>query len=469
MRELGWRGEAFVVRLDKAKDPSDLYLQNPVEFVVSLTEALSRAEPIHIGVNFTGNVTPSVTQPAPDEPLTRGLADVVSKPLSWLWEPRIPRGKATMLEGDPGQAKSWIALAITAATTLGSVLPDGMPTDPSNVLLLTAEDDLADTVRPRLDAMGADVSRVFAIEAPIVFDDAGLFHLDAAIAEHKAALVIIDPLVAYMGAGVDIHRANATRAVMAKLAEIASRHNCAMLLIRHLSKGGTDRIIYRGLGSIDFTAACRSVLLAGSDPGEPGKRALVHIKCNVAALADSIGYKIENGAFFWTGKSDLNAHRILAARAGSNDKAALDNAEELLRGVLSEGPLASDDVKRQAKAAGIAERTLWRAKSSLGVKARKAPGLGGGWTWSMSVDGRSAADESEACHEQHPGSLGTLRSNGDSKLTYVQGLDKGGQPCQPDVHDSLPASFDGIPCEECEIREAEGLARCQKHRAGITP
>src|SRR5262249_46206155 len=177
--------------------------------------------------------------------------------------------------------KSWLMCAIATAIASGSGLPGMAQTEPRNVLMLSAEDGLGDTIRPRLDGMKADVSRIAALNEAIVFDDAGLLKVKAAIINSRQpALVIIDPLVAYLGAGVDLHRANETRVVMAALARIAEEYACAILAIRHLRKGSADRAIYRGIGSIDFVAAARSMLFVGEDPDKPNHRALVHCKSN---------------------------------------------------------------------------------------------------------------------------------------------------------------------------------------------
>src|SRR5205085_12252403 len=149
------------------------------------------------------------------------MADVATEFVRWLWHPYIPLGKITILEGDPGLGKSWLTCAIAAAVSCGRGLPGTDSFEPGNVLMLSAEDGLADTLRPRLDAVGADVSRVFALAEPITFDTPGLIRLEAAIIEHKPSLVIIDPLFAFTGAKTDIHRANECRAISAPLAAIA--------------------------------------------------------------------------------------------------------------------------------------------------------------------------------------------------------------------------------------------------------
>jgi hypothetical protein len=310
------------------------------------------------------------------DPATSNKAplDVVSmetvspEQVDWLWYPYIPLGKITVAEGDPGLGKTTCALAIATAVSLGRGLPNAPTVDPRTVLLLSAEDGLADTIRPRLDAMGADCARIKAVRTPFTFDSDGLDRLRPVITRYQPALVIIDPLVAYIGANVDMHRANETREVMAALAEIANHSGCAILLIRHLTKGSREKSIYRGIGSIDITAAARSVLLIGADAHDRTKRAVVQVKCNLAPMGPAVGYTLDDGQFLWTGVSDLTAQRILADESDS-DGATQAEAERFLLEALQGGPQSSSHIQRDARAQGISDRTLQRARRALGVKA----------------------------------------------------------------------------------------------------
>ena len=184
-----------------------------------------------------------------------------------------------------------------------------------------------------LDNIGGDCSRVVALTGYVGYDDDGLETelpvtmksisvLERALAEHKPALVVIDPLQAFLGAGVDMHRSNETRPVLAGVASLAEKHGCAVLLIRHLGKSQADRAIYRGLGSIDFTAAARSVLLAGQDPNDPAKRALIHTKSSLAETGASIGYELRDGQFLWAGISELTAGQVLAPDQAEGETSA---------------------------------------------------------------------------------------------------------------------------------------------------
>src|SRR5262245_7622464 len=325
-------------------------------------------------------------------PLTvRRLADVQAEKIEWLWKPYIAIGKITVIEGDPGLGKSWLTCAIATAVAAGKGLPETQPSEPANILICSAEDGLEDTIRPRLDAFGADVTRIYAVESPFILDEEGILLLEEQIAIHKPKVVIIDPLVAYFGGAVDLHRANETREIMARLALVARKFRCAIIVVRHLAKGGASKAIYRGIGSIDITAASRSVLLVGADPNYPNKRGIVQIKNNLEKFGPALGYEIEDGKFYWTGQSDLTAEAILSFSVGyegKEEKNARNDAEEFLLEVLSGGPIPAKDVVLEASKAGIPKATLDRAKARVGVKSRKSGGRFGGdptWYWEMPI------------------------------------------------------------------------------------
>jgi hypothetical protein len=351
---------------------------------------------------------------AEDEPLPVStpaivqLSDVEPEEVEWLWEPFIPRGKLTIMEGDPGCGKTFVALALATALSLGHGLPwvEGMPPPPDEpefgpTVYMSAEDGLADTICPRLDRMDADRGLIYAIEGqkqrdPVTGKErlvgitlADVDVLDAALDKIRPALLVLDPLQAYLGARVDFHRANEVRPLLSNLGVLAAKHRCAVLILRHLAKSGSARSIYRGLGSIDFIAAARSVLLVGRPVDDPVARAIVHQKCSVGPLGPSIGFNIRDGGDFgWTGASSMTASDLLAAEDAEGDAPARDEAEEFLREILAHGEKKpSKDVLAEARAAGISERTLRRAKQRLGVKASRVGSLNargkGLWLWAM--------------------------------------------------------------------------------------
>jgi hypothetical protein len=310
----------------------------------------------------------SETDAEPEE--LRRLDEIEVKEVEWLWYPYLPLGKLTMLEGDPGEGKSWISLAIATRITLGDI------GGPANILIASSEDDFDDTIRPRLEELGANLGLIFAIEEAFTLgskkglNDGAFKLLKKHLREKEPSLVIIDPLTAYLGSGIDMHRQNETRPVMARLAGLAREYKCAILLIRHINKGGSTKAIYRGMGSIDFTASARSVLLAGHVDHEDGsmERALVHIKSNLAPLGPPIGYVLGH-PFQWT-DSTLTANEILNQPIGGGKKA--DEAKALIRDLLADREaMPAKEIFAAAKEAGISERTMKDAKKMLHVKSAK--------------------------------------------------------------------------------------------------
>jgi putative DNA primase/helicase len=342
----------------------------------------------------------------------RRMSEVACERVEFLWYPYIPLRKLTLLEGDPGQGKSWLTAALAAAGSRGGALPGaagrrgrggaagrgvrGAAGAPGaggageararfRTLFLTGEDGLGDTLRPRLERLGADCAQIIAHDRPVslvVPDDVA--ELERALEEHRPRLVVLDPIVAFLGARTDIYRANEVRAVLAPLGRLAERFDCAIVAVRHLNKVKGGRCIYAGQGSIDFAAAARSVLLAGCAADDAGERALVHIKSNLAPLGRACGYRIERGRFGWTGESSLCAADLLAAEPGAGDRGAREEARLFLRTALGGAARPAREVVAAAREAGIAERTLKRAKQKEGVVAlRRGFGEGSVWVWRL--------------------------------------------------------------------------------------
>lgn len=387
-------------------------------------DAGGTVEELHRLVESASSEPPQQTDAEPLKVVC--MANVEAQAVRWLWQPYIALGKLTFLEGEPGVGKSTLTCAIAAAVTNGRGFPGLEPFEPGNVLMLSAEDGLADTLRPRLDMVGADTSRVMALDEPLTFDRFGLLRLEAAIIEYQSRLVIIDPLFAYTGAKADIHRANECRAISDPLSKIADRNGCALLAVRHLSKSrGGGHALNAGIGSIDFAAAARSVLLVGQDPDEPTKRAMVQTKNNLALPGEAVGYKIEGGRFYWTGASTLTAKHILALPSDDEERGTLAEAKDFLLTALSSGPRDNKAIKDEAKQAGISERTLLRAKAELKIKSEKV-GMPGShyqkWVWKLPDEGCQA--EAEECQSSNAGSL---RTNDTSKDSYASDLAEGCQ------------------------------------------
>jgi hypothetical protein len=266
-------------------------------------------------------------------------------------------------------------------------------------LFLAAEDGVPDTLRPRLAALGADCRAIFACDEPLsLAGAAGLASLAQMVEAYGPRLVVIDPLVAFLGGATDMYRANEVRSVLAPLVRLAEVHRCAILAVRHLNKAKLGRAIYSGQGSIDFTAAARSVLLAGSSAEDGERHALIHIKSNLAACGAAVGYRLVP-AFCWEGASALTADDLLAPAAAADEISAEDEAQSFLCSVLAGGePLPARLVFAMARDAGVAARTLKRAKRKAGVRTVRR-GFGAGSTWLWSLAGAGAGADGEACEE----------------------------------------------------------------------
>jgi hypothetical protein len=313
------------------------------------------------------------------------MADVSPVAVDWVWESRIPLGNLTMLDGDPGVGKSTICATLAANVSNGaSGFRQG------SILWLSAEDDPGNATKPRLLAAGANCQKIFVVPEPFDFDADGIERLRTLIEEHKPLFVIIDPVSAYMGE-TDTNADNKVRKVLSPLKEIAAEFGIAILCVRHLTKGGRDKAIYRGSGSIAFTGAARSVLLAGQSTKDKSQSALVHIKCNVGKMANPLGYRletctiagIETARLKWTGESEVQAEDILGSEfnAVADKSSAVDEAEEFLRRELSGGPRPQKETEREAKKWNISSAALRRAKGRLDVESEKNGR--GNWMWSL--------------------------------------------------------------------------------------
>ena len=320
------------------------------------------------------------------------IADIQPTEVEWLWKPYIPLGKLTLFDGDPGVGKSWASCALVAAVTRGTGLPGVMDTEPRNVLMLSAEDGLGDTIRPRLEALGARLDCVTARNQSMTFDRQGMHQLEAQVEKVRPALIVVDPLFAFFGGEKDIYRDNEVRTVTNPLAKLAETHGCAIIAVRHLTKR-QQKAIYAGGGSMALMGAARSALLFGHDAHSTQKLGFVHAKSNLAKKGGAIGYKIEStpderGRFEWTGDSDLTEENILAMPdcRGKSEQGASTEAEDFLRDVLLAGEVPANEIFRQAEHAGIAGITLRRAKRALNVSARRVSegnSGGGGWVWEL--------------------------------------------------------------------------------------
>ena len=317
----------------------------------------------------------------------RLLSDVQPRVVEWLWEPYIPLRAITILTGDPGAGKSFIALAIASRLSLLG----------RSTVYLTVENSPEYTLRPRLDSLGGDPSQIFLLEGV----DAGhgevrgvqlqdIAIIERTIAEHAARFVVVDPIQSYLGAHVDAHRANETRPIMDALVRLAERTEVTLLIVRHGSKNGSGRAIYKGQGSIDLTGAARSELMAGETLDR--QKAMVHIKSNVGPFGSAQGYEIAStnpagtivaaGYFRWTGECEVCSTDLMQAEKRDT---ARDEAKDFLRTLLTPGPRLAEECIEEGEQAGISKATLRRVKSDLRVRSSRLT-VPGPWHWSLPGD-----------------------------------------------------------------------------------
>ena len=329
--------------------------------------------------------------------------------IEWLLYPFIPYGKVTIIQGDPGEGKTTMVLQIIAKLTRGEpIFPvtdttmkikekrsdevdsgnDGLDGEdnmqeqssmsPVHVIYQTAEDGLGDTIKPRLLAAGADCSKVMVIDdsdQPLTMADV---RLEKAIVQTKARMVVLDPIQGFLGADVDMHRANEIRPLMKRIAVLSEKYRCAVILIGHMNKNSNGKSSYRGLGSIDFQAAARSVLIVGRVKDEQEVRVVCHTKSSLAPEGTSIAFRLDkNNGFEWIGEYDISADELLNGD-GRGQKSR--KAKEFLLEILANGGMTQKKIAEEAEARGIKSKTLWNAKRELEIDSVKR---GKQWYWML--------------------------------------------------------------------------------------
>lgn len=330
------------------------------------------------------------------------MESVKVEQIEWLLYPFIPFGKVTIIQGDPGEGKTTMVLQIIAKLTRGEpillnkksqkeaqqdseenlkqeVLSQDNPIQPVNVIYQTAEDGLGDTIKPRLLAAGADCSRVLVIddrEQPLTMLDV---RLEEAIMQTKARMVVLDPIQGFLGTDVDMHRANEIRPLMKRVAVLAEKYHCAIILIGHMNKNSNGKSSYRGLGSIDFQAAARSVLIVGRLKDEPETRVMCHVKSSLAPEGKSVAFRLDKETGFqWIGEYDISADDLLSGDARGKKSRI---AKEFLLDILADGGMAQKKIEEEASKQGIKKKTLRNAKQELEIDSVKR---GNQWFWILS-------------------------------------------------------------------------------------
>jgi len=343
--------------------------------------------------------TPSTPTPADKgtaQPLTN-FKDVQAKSLQWLWPGFIPLAKLAMLDGDPGLGKSTLLLDLAARVSRGGEMPDGTQGVSGNVIILSAEDDPEDTIKPRLESAQAQLERIYLLAA--VGEQNGarpvqiprdLSRLDDLVREHDARLLILDPMMAFL-AGVDANRDQDIRRVLFELANIATRRQCAVICVRHLNKGDSAKAIYRGASSIALIGHARTGLLVAQDPDDDTHRVLAVAKCNIAAKPPALRFVLEQqgptARIAWRGPCPYQADRLVARPPTEERRQSLKQTrdaelrcQEFLLDMLKWGATPVKDAKQDCTDAGFSLRTIERAIHNLGVVLKRSYGVN---KWSL--------------------------------------------------------------------------------------
>ena len=292
------------------------------------------------------------------------MDDIQTSPVRWLWYPYIPYGKITLIQGDPGDGKTTFALAVVALLTNGKPMPETTEAkSPETVIFQTAEDGLADTIKPRLVEIGADCSRVVVIdesEQPLSFSDG---RIEQAIVKTKAKMIILDPLQAYLGIDVDMHRANEIRPIFKALAGVTERTECVVLVIGHMNKATShSKGLYRGLGSIDIAASVRSILFIGRDKAQENMRVMAPIKSSLAPEGGPIAFQLDADGFRWVGVYEISLDDLLKSKHTEGESTKEAQAVSLILEMLRDGELPCNEIYARLAEHGIGRRTAENAR-----------------------------------------------------------------------------------------------------------
>src|SRR5215217_7378050 len=354
-----------------------------------------------------------VEEPRPEN-LGKLLSSVEPEEVEWLWPSWLALGKLALVDGDPGLGKSAITLDLTARVSAGKGFPDGATCEAAGVVLLSAEDGLADKIRPRFDAAGAEVERVLSLAT--VPDENGHDRLlsipedipliEKGIRRVGARLVVVDPLMAFLSGETNSNRDQDVRRALAPLAGLAERTGACVLVVRHLNKAAANNPLYRGGGSIGIIGAARMAFVVGKDPQDENRRVVASTKNNLARLPKSMMFTLEeaeSGSVMvnWLGESGVSAHQLLATPREEEQSDARSEAVEFLNDILASGPVPARLVEEEAEEAGISERTLARGKKVVGVityREGETGGRGKGqWLWKLSMV--DLVEDDKGCHE----------------------------------------------------------------------
>jgi hypothetical protein len=404
------------------------------------------------------------------------LSEVEAEQVSWLWTGRIPLGKLTVLDGDPGRGKSALLTDAAARVSVGLPWPDGSPCEASGVVILSAEDGLADTIRPRLDAAGGDPAKVLSLTS-VPNGDGGemlislpedLNRLRRGIERMDARLVIVDPLMAFLSGDVNSYKDQDVRRALTPFAKLAEETGTAVVVVRHMNKAIGGSALYRGGGSIGIVGAARSAFVVGQDPDDENWRVLAPVKGNLAKPPSSLRFTLveaANGAVRveYGGESDYGADDLLAPR-GNGKGNAVAKAKAFLLIILKGRRVLVSDIKELAKVVDISWRSVERARKDLPIEAKREgkPGKrgGGAWFWQL----REEVDPGDANGGGLNGQLSLPERLEEEPAFLSQEADAGLRPPTPNrVKAASPDDgLDGRPLTREEAQEyltlrAQGL------------
>lgn len=394
-------------------------------------------------------------------PVVTKVSSVTKKPIDWVAYGFLASGKMTVLDGDPGVGKSTIAIDWAAKMTRGEGLFDGIQNrEPRGVVLISDEDDAADTIRPRLEVAGADLDRVGLLHFESLDGEEMLpeFPRDGdalgnAVDAINAALIVIDPLMLYLGAEINPNRDSEVRRALSPVIRAARRTGAAVLVLRHLTKSGGANALYRGGGSVAISGTARIGLTVARDfkVDETGRTMVMAcFKNNLAPFPPSLTYQLDSVAgtqvarVHWTGASARTADSLL----DTDERTQRDQAAEFLESVLQYGPLGAKDVQREARDAGLSWRTIERAKSDLRVKVKKNS-FSGAWSWELppkTANEPNTANQDRQDENEKPLDIRQEQQDRQERHANITPLHVGVYVCSGC---GLPRSRDAVPCPSC--------------------
>ena len=420
------------------------------------------------------------------------LSDVTPERVSWLWPGYLPFGKLAVLDGDPSVGKSTLSTDLAARCSTGSRWPDGAANPAAaGVLLLSAEDGLADTIAPRLKAAGADTTRVHAlVEVPSRGDDdtvrmvppslpRDIPLIESVIRKHRIGLVIVDVLMAYLNGKVDSHRDQDVRGVLHQLAAMADRTGASIILIRHLNKAGGNNALYRGGGSIGIIGAARSAFIVGRDGENPERRLFACSKMNIAAEPATLAYRLVDSPEWGCARIEWEDGPVegvtatdLVRAPDDDERGDQSEAEQWLVEYLTErgGEAAAGEVFKAAHAEHIAERTLKRVRNRVGITSERR-GFGQGSVWVLpstgpnGPNGLNGSDKAKYSPDSGPngGPFGTAGLNGvtrENTDSQPHSGHSGHSGHESEPHDPNGEPADPCPNCGCSLTLRAGTQRC---------